>query len=504
MITSFRVRLTLLSMLLSGLALAAFGFGTWWQIHRMRIARLDNDVRTHAERESGRRRDPMGWQRTAANMAMELGLRDGNDLLVLVADADGKTVYCSPGWPGSLDANALSWPKRQDGRTSSGSGRNAGPEPPPRPRNAGPDRPPDGPPPEPGPPGPPPASVSMSQKIAGRLWRLGLASTSDSRVAVAVNEASIDAEMRGIRNALLVAMPLALVLIGVGGWAFSGRALRPVKELTAATRRVTAAGLDQRISVHGEDREFVELIDVFNGMLERLERSFRQAYRFSTDAAHELKTPLAILQGQLEHAIHSAEEGSPMQTELAGILDEVTRLSTISRKLLLLAQADAGRLNLHREPFDLSKALADLVEDTRMLAPHLNVTSEIQPGLSVPADGALLTQVLHNLVSNAIKYNVQRGWIRISAGALSHQVEVVVANASTGIPSSGRDKVFDRFYRADTAHSRHVDGVGLGLSVSREIARAHGGDITLETDSDGTVQFALVLPATAHQSATST
>lgn len=278
-----------------------------------------------------------------------------------------------------------------------------------------------------------------------------------------------------------------------------------VQKLTAATRRITAEGLDQRLPVQGEDREFVELIGVFNDMLERLERSFKQAYRFSADAAHELKTPLAILQGQLEHAIHhSAEEGSSIQAELTSILDEVRRLSTISRKLLLLSQADAGRLNLHREPFDLSKALDDLVEDTRMLAPHLQVTAEIRPGLIILADGALVRQVLHNLISNAIKYNVEQGWIRISAAAGPEQVEVLVANSSPGIPSAERDKVFDRFYRVDSAHSRHVEGVGLGLSVSREIARAHGGDITLRADNDGTVQFSLLLPLSAPRGGTST
>lgn len=338
--------------------------------------------------------------------------------------------------------------------------------------------------------------MAISQAVDGHVWQIGLATTSYSRIAVAVDAGVINAEMTGIRNAFLVAMPLALVLIGFGGWAFSQRALRPVQKLTAATRRVTAEGLDQRLPVQGEDREFVELIGVFNAMLERLERSFKQAYRFSADAAHELKTPLAVLQGQLEHAIHhSAEEGSFLQAELTSILDEVRRLSTISRKLLLLSQADAGRLNLHREPFDLSKALDDLVEDTRMLAPHLQVTGDIPPGLVIPADGALVRQVLHNLISNAIKYNVEQGWIRISAAAGTKQDEVLVANSSPGIPSAERDKVFDRFYRPDSAHSRRVDGVGLGLSVSREIARAHGGDIVLRTKDDGSVEFSLVLPS---------
>lgn len=518
MITSFRLRLALLSVLLSGLALAAFGFSAWWQLRRMRLARLASDVRAHAERETNRRRDAADWQRTAANIASEIGVQNSNDLLMLVEDRDGKIVYRSPHWPPNFDVTGLPWAERQGGQAGPESGREKISEPlPPEgsasPSLGGPPPPPPGapnaemangenpspPPPPPRqnePPGPPPASVAISQIIDGRVWRIGLAKTNSSRIAVAVDTRTIDADMRGIRNAFLVAMPLALMLIGIGGWAFSGRALRPVQKLTAATRRVTAAGLGQRVSVQGVDREFVELIGVFNGMLERLERSFKQAYRFSADAAYELKTPLAILQGQLEHAIHhSTEEGSLLQAELTSILDEVRRLSTISRKLLLLAQADAGRLNLHREPFDLSQALADLVEDTRMVAPHLQVTAEIHPGLVIAADGALVRQVLHNLISNAIKYNIEKGWIRISASAGPKQVEVLVANSSAGIPNAERDKVFERFYRADSARSQRVEGVGLGLSVSREIARAHGGDITLRTDREGSVQFSLFLPS---------
>ena len=184
-----------------------------------------------------------------------------------------------------------------------------------------------------------------------------------------------------------------------------------------------------------------------------------------------------------------------VQAGLTSILDEVRRLSTISRKLLLLSQADAGKLNIHAEPFDLSKALADLVEDTVMIAPHLLVTSEVHPGVTISADSSLLPQVLHNLISNAIKYNVEHGWIRIATKILPTQIEVAVVNSSHGISPADRKRIFERFFRADTTHGRQIDGVGLGLSVSREIARAHGGDIAFTVNKDNAVQFSLVLPS---------
>jgi signal transduction histidine kinase len=134
-----------------------------------------------------------------------------------------------------------------------------------------------------------------------------------------------------------------------------------------------------------------------------------------------------------------------------------------------------------------------LVEDERKIADFVCAGFKEQ-GFVVDADGGLLTQVLHNLISNAIKYNVDQGWIRISTNVWPTLIEVVVANASPGIPAGERGKIFERFYRADPAHSRNIEGVGLGLSVSREIARAHGGDIALKTSDDASVQFSLTLP----------
>jgi len=268
-----------------------------------------------------------------------------------------------------------------------------------------------------------------------------------------------------------------------------------IRRLTATIREVSAQGLDQRIPTTGEERDFAELIGVFNEMLERLERSFKQAARFSGDAAHELRTPLTILQGRLEQALHAVPSGSAMQVQLAGILDEVRRLSSISQKLLLLAQADGGRLSLRRERCDLSAALRDLAEDARMLAPELRVDTAIAPGLAVAADGGLLRQALHNLIGNAIKYNLADGWLRIDAAATDAGIKVRVANASLGIAAADRALIFERFHRTETARSRGIAGSGLGLGLAREIARAHGGELTLDDSAAGETVFSLTLPS---------
>ena len=465
MIHSFRLRLALLSAVLSGLVLAAFGLTTWGLIRDLRIDRIEQDVRENAEREVRRVRTLEEWRRIESKLVSSLGVRNEADLLLLVEDGQGNIVYCSYHWSSKLELKDLPWPKSEL-----------------QPKSKRHDS------------VPPPAVRNLTRDIEGHTWHFGLATSDHARVAVGVDLEFVDAEMTGIRNALLLVMPFALLMIGIGAWFFSSRAMRPLHKLTSATYQIAADKLDQRISQQGEDREFADLIKVFNGMLERLERSFNQAHRFSADAAHELKTPLAILQGQLERAMGMVETGSPIQIELGSILDEVRRLSTISRKLLLLSQADSGRLNVHREPFDLSKSLNDLVEDIHLLAPELSVTCTIQPGLMVQVDVSLFPQILHNLISNAIKYNIDKGWIQVSASASKEGIVVSIANASMGITPSEQARLFERFFRADPAHCRHIEGVGLGLSVSREIAKAHGGDISFQVDGNGVVKFTLSVP----------
>lgn len=460
---SFRLRLALFSAALAGLTLALFIFSSFWLIQDAKIEHIDRALRSHAERETGRPPHAFDWTRVERDIASSLGLEEPRDLLLLIQDPQGHTAYRSRHWPADLDPAHLPWP-----RLPTPAGDELA-----RPR---------------------PIALAVGQTLTGQDWRWGLAVGNQAQVGVAVNLRTLGGEMRGVRIAFLAATPVALFLIGLGAWLFSKRALRPIYQLTTAARQVTAKGLDQRLPVSGSDREFAELIEVFNRMLERLERSFEQAQRFSGDAAHELKTPLAILHGQLERAIQDAEAGSAEQAKLAGILDQVRRLTAITRKLLLLAQADAGRLRLQRQAFSLSQALKELVEDTQMLAPHLQVSADIPDGIQLVADPSLIQQILHNLIGNAIKYNLDPGWIQVAARAGPDQVQFWVTNPSAGIPPNERERIFKRFHRTHQATQSQTEGVGLGLALAREIARAHGGDLSLDVGTDGAVRLTCRLP----------
>jgi diguanylate cyclase (GGDEF)-like protein len=253
MIRSFRLRLALSSALLSGLALALFSASALWLIDRVELDHLDRTIRSDAEREAGRPAQPGDWARVTRDFANGLGRRDASELLLLVQDERGATVHRSGNWPAGLDDAALPWPEVPGAD-------------------------------------PRPATASTGTTADGRAWRIGLANGRYARVAVGVDLSAPEDHTRGVRAAFLVALPVTLLLIGVGAWFLSSRALRPIAKLTAAARRVADEGLDQHIPLAGEDREFRRLIEVFNDMLTGLNVAHGKLERM---ALHDALTGLA-------------------------------------------------------------------------------------------------------------------------------------------------------------------------------------------------------------------
>jgi two-component system, OmpR family, heavy metal sensor histidine kinase CusS len=467
-IRSFRIRLALASAVLAGSALIGFGMTSWWLIYQAKVSRLDEAIESQLMRANRPlRRFPPSPRR--------FSIDENTPTAILITDLEGKILYKSDNW--SNEINVTNFWRLPDGTN-------------PIPIELQPNlaRP------RLGVVSPP---RFFTQRTSTETWRIGAATFPSNQIAIAISLETIDGEMVAIGNILLISIFIVLILITGGAWWLSGNALRPIGQLTEAIKQVTVKGLDRRVPIGATDVEFVELIAVFNQMLENLERSFKQASRFSGDAAHELKTPLAILQGELERNLQSAEPESQMQQSLSSLLDEVRRLSGIVRKLLLLSLADAGRMNLHKIEVNLSEILAQVEEDIELLAPQLKVETEIKAQLQVMGDRDLLIQVVQNLVSNAIKYNLPDGWIRIYAKQQGTKVLITITNASKNILQGDRERIFERFYRGDPARTRsdEVEGTGLGLSLAREIARAHGGDLILDSTPSNQTAFTLHLPA---------
>ena len=197
---------------------------------------------------------------------------------------------------------------------------------------------------------------------------------------------------------------------------------------------------------------------------------------------------------ELEQALENTPAGSSQQEIFSSLLDEISRLKMIVQKLLLLSLADAGQLKLKLETLDLTRLLENIIEDCQAQAPHLTVEKTLTPDVQVNADPDLLEQALQNLASNAIKYNQKDGIIRFELAQDSEQIQVRVANTGPGIPDTDRGRIFERFFRADQSRSHRVEGVGLGLSLAREIIRAHGGELILEEGDDNLTRFKAVLP----------
>lgn len=332
-------------------------------------------------------------------------------------------------------------------------------------------------------------------KADGRLWRIAAGGTLTRIAVFGVDLEPAVANIKQVASAFLLTIPAALALIALGAVFMARRALRPVEDLTRLVERITASGLGERVTSPVKDAEFEKLILVFNQMMDRLERSFMQANRFSADAAHELRTPISILQGYIEQMLRVAEPGSDMQRNLGEMIDEIHRIKSILEKLLLLARMDAGQVELKMSPVDLSAMVQGVVEDIQALAASITVESRIEPGIQVNADGALLETAIQNLGTNAIKYNRKHdGRIVVELATRGDAAVLSVTNTGPKIPGEDVEKIFDRFYRADKSRSRDVDGLGLGLSLAREIVQAHHGRLEL-ADADGDVnRFVITLP----------
>lgn len=492
--SSFGIRMALLSAAISGLVLVVFGTSALALIRRMQMESMERDIKGRLHPVLTRRQNHPPWESVEQSLRFSFGEGRHGDIVLCAFDRMGNQVYRSPDWPGAISLDSL--PAVTEVVT---------PENSPGPVRGMPDETNDRRPPRPGtsPPqyGPGPRSklptssaVFVTRSAGDRQWRIGVMGNAEERVVVGFDMSRLTAQLLETSRAFLIPLPAALLLIAAGALLTARRALRPVAALTRTAERITGSGLDQRIALTEADEEFTRLITVFNAMLDRLQRSFEQATRFSADAAHELKTPLTILQGRLEEALREAEAGSPQQLVAGELLEEVQRLKTIVHKLLLLSAADSGRLKLDPEPFDLTAAVEELYDDMLILAPGLSVTKQLQPGVQVLADNDLMQQVLHNLSSNAIKYTPEGGSIALHLCEQGGKVRLAIANTANSLQPLDREQVFDRFYRADKSRSRAGEGVGLGLNLAREILRAHKGDLVLEDADESMITFVLILP----------
>ena len=313
-------------------------------------------------------------------------------------------------------------------------------------------------------------------------------------VQVAVSQHRFEERARHLAWVMVLALPLLLLLTLGTGWLLARGSLRPIAQITATARRIRGANLDERIPTTGSGDELDQLAATLNDMIARLRESMERMRQFSADAAHELRTPLAALRSQIEVTLEKERTPSEYRVVLTGLLEEVETLGDAVHAMLRLASSEAGIDPTRRASVALLPLLDEVMDFFEPVADEHEVELRRTscPDVSISGDPTWLHQLFANLLHNAIQYTPAGGRVTIEASLHGGRIAVRVRDTGVGIPQGEQERVFARFHR--TGARQEVPGSGLGLPIAREIARAHGGSIELESTPGVGSTFTVWLP----------
>ena len=331
----------------------------------------------------------------------------------------------------------------------------------------------------------------VAREIASDTGPLG-------RVIVGIETSDITRLPRSYVIAIFVFTPIVILLTGWGAWTILGITSHRIGRITRDVAAISdGRSLHRRLNIEDAGEEFEQLVATLNAMIERLETSFLGLRRFTADASHELKTPLAVLRADVERAMSDVPKAERM-IALEEALHETTRMADLVESLLTLARADEGRFDIHREPVELKPLVEDVYETALILgeaagvAVNLPFTAEV----TILGDRIRLRQLFLNLITNAIKYTPAGGKVDIGLGVHPDNVTFAVRDTGIGIAAADVPYIFERFWRADRVRSRMSErgGFGLGLAISQWIAQAHGGSLTASSRLGRGSLFTVTLP----------
>ncbi|EXI68917.1 MAG: Sensor kinase CusS [Candidatus Accumulibacter adjunctus] len=314
-------------------------------------------------------------------------------------------------------------------------------------------------------------------------------------VAVAIDLSHHEHFMRSFRQALWSVVALAALLSGVLGWLVARRGLAPLRDICSVAAGITATRLDQRLTAAAIPPELAEVVQTLNDMLARLEESFRRLANFSSDLAHELRTPVSNLLTQTQVTLARERSADEYREVLVSNAEELERLTRTIADMLFLARADNDLLVPHRETIELADEVGSLCEFYEALAADSGLHLEASGSAIVCGDRLMLRRAISNLLSNAVRHAARGGRVTVHvAGSATGAAVVRVANEGETIAVEHLPRLFDRFWRVDGSRQHGGEGAGLGLAIARSIARAHQGDIAV-TSGSGLTVFELRLPA---------
>ncbi|MFM8392525.1 MAG: sensor histidine kinase, partial [Acidobacteriota bacterium] len=296
-----------------------------------------------------------------------------------------------------------------------------------------------------------------------------------------------------------VAIPIALVLGGVGGLIIANQALHQVDRIRQTAEQINAGDLTERVPLPARMDEIGRLASTFNQMISRLQAAFDRQKQFTSDASHEMRTPLAVMRGDIEITLRRQRSVEEYQAVLNSTLEEIVRLSRLVEDLLLLTRADIGKVELQCRPVSLTRLCRDLIDYIAPLARQQGQVLFLRlpegDDLVINADESRLRQLLLNLIDNAIKYTNPGGRIELSLERVEDRVVIKVVDNGRGISAEDLPRIFDRFFRrAKMAGEPSVPGAGLGLSISKWIVDSHGGKIDVRSVPGEGTEFIVTIP----------
>lgn len=452
-----RLRLTLWYTTVMGIILLLFAGFLYWQVRRQLYARMD-----------------AGLQLAAGQALFSVALDDGQPAFQV--DAGGRDAL------GEVGDDLVIYLRAADGRVLGAISSEDQPAMPPAPAG------------------------HSTLPVEGEPWRVYTQplppEDGSGFIMVAQELDPLQAILAGLRAQFLWGLPLALVLSGIGGYFLASRALAPIDQMTRTARQVSAGDMGGRIRYQGPADEVGRLAATFDDMLDRLQAAFERERRFTADAAHELRTPLAALKGRIGVTLSQSRRPLEYEDTLRSLETEVDRLIRLSKDLLFIARLDQGQISPTLERIEVGELLALVVSQLRPLAAERSITLEenSSPGLVVSGDVRLLIRLFLNLLDNAVKFSPNYGRVIISAQQAAGRVEVVIRDNGPGIAREHLPHLFERFFRGEGSRGRGGNsgsegGSGLGLAIAYEIAWAHDGVIEVESEPGKGATFVVRIPA---------
>lgn len=311
-------------------------------------------------------------------------------------------------------------------------------------------------------------------------------------------QASMGREFRWYVGTVLAAIPIALIIAIATGYGLARQALAPVDHIAATAERISAERLQERIEVRNPHDELGRLATTLNAMFSRLLRSIDQMRRFTSEAAHELRSPIAALRTQAEVVLRAPREPETYRGVLQKMADEAARLTELVNQLLTLSRHDAGQVTPLEDRVRVDLVILDVAERFRERAEEqrLGFSVEPLPAWIVVGDDVLLSQLFYNLFDNALKYTPAEGTVRVSGDISGELLVVRVQDTGIGIPDEVRDRVFDRFFRVDPSQNGLRSGAGLGLAICRAVVETHRGAIEVTSAIGQGSCFQVTFPGT--------